>query len=228
MSRRQTSIASRAKASSSRIFTRTRELLAHRTGFITGRYQQRYGIETPIAATQTEYPRRHAAQPAQIGLRHRPHRQVASRCAPEVGPQRHGFDEFWGFLGGAVDYYRAYGGRADRPAARKLIHDLFHNEEPITSTRYMTDEITDHAEGLHSTAWTSRFFWKSSYNAPHWPFQPPDAAGRQRESTGRDRGRHPSTTTSPCSSAPTGHRRILTTLDTLQLTSQHHRHFHQR
>src|SRR5678815_5186847 len=91
-----------------------------RTGFITGRYQQRFGIEQPIppvAATgllpsETSLPRllhQRGYATALIGKWH-------LGLRPEFHPIKHGFDEFWGFLGPAHDYYDAA--------------DLYHNEQP--------------------------------------------------------------------------------------------------
>ena len=81
-----------------------------RTGFITGRYQQRYGIESPLRAiddarqllpSDTSLPRLLKSAGYATGLIGKWH--LGARA--EAGPNRHGFDEFWGFRGGAVDYY---------------------------------------------------------------------------------------------------------------------------
>jgi arylsulfatase A-like enzyme len=112
-----------------------------RTALITGRYQQRYGIESPLtyndsrhlAPSDTSLPRllKNAGYATGlIGKWHLGHEDAS-------GPNRHGFDEFWGFRRGAVDYYTH-----NVAAAVKLeapIHDLYHNEEPTTSTEYLTD-----------------------------------------------------------------------------------------
>ena len=146
-----------------------------RTAFITGRYQQRYGIESPLAYNDS----RHLA-PAEtslpnllknagyatglIGKWHLGH-EAAS------GPNRHGFDEFWGFRRGAVDYYTH-----NIAALAKLeapIHDLYHNEAPTTSTEYLTDEISARAEAFIQQRAGGPFFLEVAYNATHWPYQRP-------------------------------------------------------
>jgi arylsulfatase A-like enzyme/L-ascorbate metabolism protein UlaG (beta-lactamase superfamily) len=160
-----------------------------RTGFITGRYQQRYGIESPLAfANETrELPPSETSLPrllksvgyatALIGKWH-----LGSRR--EVSPNRHGFDEFWGFLHGAADYYShgwtlpGRGGSPTSPAAGgtagRFQPDLYHNEEPTTSSGYLTDEFTTHAEAFIKEHAAGPFFVEVAYNATHWPFQRPD------------------------------------------------------
>lgn len=57
---------------------------------------------------------------------------------PEFHPNLHGFDEFFGFLGGALDYYSHVGEDGK--------HDLYENDRPVELKRYLTDAIT--ARGL--------------------------------------------------------------------------------
>jgi arylsulfatase A-like enzyme len=146
-----------------------------RTALITGRYQQRYGIESPLtyndsrhlAPSDTSLPRllKNAGYATGlIGKWHLGHEDAS-------GPNRHGFDEFWGFRRGAVDYYTH-----NVAAAVKLeapIHDLYHNEEPTTSTEYLTDEITRRAEAFIQQRAGGPFFLEVAYNATHWPYQRP-------------------------------------------------------
>ena len=120
-----------------------------RTAFITGRYQQRYGIESPLGyvdprhlpPSDTSLPRLLKNAGYATGLIGKWH--LGAEAA--TGPNRHGFDEFWGFRRGAVDYYTH---NVVTTAAVKLdapIHDLYHNEEPTSSSAYLTDEITRRA-----------------------------------------------------------------------------------
>jgi arylsulfatase A len=140
-----------------------------RTGFISGRYQQRSGIELPLggpdgglAASATSLPRLLHDRGYATALFGKWHLGVK----PEFSPNRHGFDEFWRFLGGAHDYYD--------PA------DLYHNDQRSTSTRYLTDEITTHATSFIVEHQREPFFVEVAYNAAHWPFQPPNLAPDQR------------------------------------------------
>jgi arylsulfatase A-like enzyme len=90
------------------------------------------------------------------------------------GPNRHGFDEFWGFRGGAVDYYTHNVVTTDAVKLPAPVHDLYHNEEPTSSTAYLTDEITRRAEAFIQQRAGEPFFLEVAYNATHWPYQRPD------------------------------------------------------
>jgi arylsulfatase A-like enzyme len=93
---------------------------------------------------------------------------------PEFHPNRHGFDEFWGFLGGYVDYYSNVG-EFER-------HDLFHDDRAVRDSLYLTDEITARATAFIDAHSRAPFFLEVAYNATHWPFERPglDAAARRR------------------------------------------------
>lgn len=149
-----------------------------RTAFITGRYQQRYGIESPLRhddprhlpPSDTSLPRLLKNAGYATGLIGKWH--LGAEAA--AGPNRHGFDEFWGFRRGAVDYYTH---NVATTAAVKLdapLHDLYHNEEPTTASAYLTDEFTRRAEAFIQQHASGPFFLEVAYNATHWPYQRPD------------------------------------------------------
>lgn len=143
-----------------------------RAAFMTGRYQHRVGLESVISAsigtghqglspeepTLPRYLRDAGYATALVGKWH-----LGSK--PEFHPNRHGFDEFFGFLGGALDYYSHLGDDGK--------HDLYENEQPVHSDRYLTDEITDRAISFIERHHGEPFFIDVAYNATHWPFQPP-------------------------------------------------------
>jgi arylsulfatase A len=203
-----------------------------RTGFITGRYQQRYGIESPLAfandarelpPSDTSLPRllKNAGYAtALIGKWH-----LGSRR--EVSPNRHGFDEFWGFLHGAADYYShgwtlpGRGGTPTSPAEGgtpgRFQPDLYHNEEPTTSTGYLTDEFTAHAEAFITEHAAGPFFIEVAYNATHWPFQRPDLPAGRRGWTDAIRDGTRPDYVAMLERADHGVGRILALLDRLQL-----------
>ena len=85
---------------------------------------------------------------------------------PEHQPKAHGFDYFWGFLSGLVDYYQ-HTDQNGKP-------DLFENGTPVQVEGYMTDLITDRAVSFIEQNAKSPFFLEVAYNAAHWPFQVPD------------------------------------------------------
>ena len=149
-----------------------------RAALITGRYQQRYGIESPLRhddprhlpPSDTSLPRLLKNAGYATGLIGKWH--LGAEAA--AGPNRHGFDEFWGFRRAAVDYYTH---NVATIAAVKLdppVHDLYHNEEPTTSPAYLTDEITRRAEAFIQQRASGPFFLEVAYNATHWPYQRPD------------------------------------------------------
>ena len=85
-----------------------------RAGLISGRYQQRFGLEAPLGArgsiglgTRPAGDRVLAAAAAEEQrLRDGARRQVASRLQARVQPEAHGFDYFFGFKSGFIDYYQ--------------------------------------------------------------------------------------------------------------------------
>jgi len=150
-----------------------------RAGFITGHYQQRYGIEWPLGSqpddsarglppSETSLPRLLKSAGYATGLIGKWH----LGRKPAFHPNRHGFDEFWGFLGGAVDYYT----KIDATGR----HDLFHNDTAASHSGYLTDEITTRAKTFIDAHRTTPFFLELAYNATHWPYQPPVLAERHR------------------------------------------------
>jgi arylsulfatase A len=159
-----------------------------RAGLISGRYQQRFGLERPLGAG--------GAADAERGL------SPTGRSLPqllknngyataligkwhlgwkdEFSPTAHGFDYFFGFKSGYVDYYQHTAG-ADAP----LKADLFENDRPVEAPGYMTDLITERSVRFIEQNAGRPFFIDVSYNAAHWPYQRPD-----EPTTARDHGRH--------------------------------------
>jgi arylsulfatase A-like enzyme len=152
-----------------------------RAALLTGRYQQRVGLEAPLSAID--------AKDRLRGLAPSPHSLPAllktrgyatglvgkwhlGFTAPRL-PNAHGFDSFWGFLSGAVDFYSH--------ARRNGVPDLFRNAAPVSEDAYLTDAISRHAVEFLETHRSRPFFLDVSYNAPHWPFQPPDLPQEARK-----------------------------------------------
>jgi arylsulfatase A-like enzyme len=151
-----------------------------RAALITGRYQQRVGIEWPLGNSRGDTARGvsgiGATLPALLkssgyatGLIGKWH--LGTR--PEFSPNANGFDEFFGILGAAVDYYN----HTD-PAGRS---DLYENTTPIEVPGYLTDVITKRAVSFVDRHTSSPFFLEVAYNATHFPFQPPDHAPTEAE-----------------------------------------------
>jgi arylsulfatase A-like enzyme len=156
-----------------------------RAGLITGRYQQRYALEYPLShesgvdrdrgllATGRSFPqllKNSGYATALLGKWHLGYRK-------EFSPLTHGFDSFFGFKSGFIDYYQHtdFGGNSD----------LFENDRPVKIDGYMTDLITERAVRFISTHANAPFFLEVAYNAAHWPYQVPD-----HPSTAIDHARH--------------------------------------
>jgi arylsulfatase A-like enzyme len=149
-----------------------------RAALISGRYQQRVGLEWVLTISPTDrergLPALATSLPALLktngyatGLVGKWH--LGSR--PEFGPNAHGFDSFFGFLGGAHSYYT---NQAEIFRVGGGPPDLFENTTPVEATGYLTDEITRRAVGFITRHADGPFFLEVAYNAVHWPFEPPN------------------------------------------------------
>jgi arylsulfatase A-like enzyme len=90
---------------------------------------------------------------------------------PKFGPLQSGYDHFYGFRGGAVDYY-THANRRD---------DLWDDDVQVHQMGYLTDMLGSHAVNvINGYAKSARPFLISlHFNAPHWPWEAP---GDQAES----------------------------------------------
>jgi arylsulfatase A-like enzyme len=143
-----------------------------RAGLISGRYQQRYGIEAPLpnrnrstgqglAATEHSFPRllaEHGYATALVGKWHLGY-------LPEQSPNAHGFDYFFGLKSGYHDYYTHQDGSGEL--------DLWENDEPIEAEGYTTELVTQRAISFIEEHRDEPFFIDVAYTAPHWPYQVP-------------------------------------------------------
>lgn len=82
-------------------------------------------------------------------------------------PNRHGFDEYLGFLGGGADYFTHKEPEQDGKAY------FYHNQTRVDRPGYTTDLFAE--EGIHWLKKRSRnpFFLYLPFNAPHTPIQDP-------------------------------------------------------
>jgi arylsulfatase A-like enzyme len=143
-----------------------------RAGLISGRYQQRSGIEAPLPnanragdlglpATGYSLPqllKNHGYATALIGKWHLGY-------VPEKSPNAHGFDYFFGLKSGYHDYYTHHGGDGES--------DLWENDQPIEKDGYTTDLVTERAARFIEEHKNEPFFVDVAYTAPHWPYQVP-------------------------------------------------------
>lgn len=147
-----------------------------RASLITGRYQQRVGLEEalpsagprdrgllPTGRSLPELLKTNGYATGLIGKWH-------LGWKPEFGPNEHGFDYFFGFKSGAIDFYTHESANG--------MDDLFENTTPVHQDGYMTDLITARAVRFIEQHAAEPFFLDVAYNAAHWPFQPPDHYSR--------------------------------------------------
>ena len=160
-----------------------------RTALLTGRYQQRVGgLECAIGVgnvgryDEAEWLQRRdelglpAAESAMVRLLAGAGYATALFGKWHLGyldkfsPNRHGFDEFYGILGGNADYFthREAGGR---PV-------LYHNERRIEEEGYFTHLIRDRALEWLGRRRGTPFFLYLPFTAPHTPVQGPGDRGR--------------------------------------------------
>ena len=85
---------------------------------------------------------------------------------PKFFPLKHGFDSWFGPVGGAVDYFH-HSEYTGEPA-------MYKNDKPIEREGYLTDLITDEAVGFIQHRPKKPFFLYVAYTAPHTPYQGPD------------------------------------------------------
>jgi arylsulfatase A-like enzyme len=82
-------------------------------------------------------------------------------------PLRHGFDEFYGFLGPGADYV------SHVDVHTRTVSYFQDGEQPVHVEGYLTDLFTDRAVRIMSRPRRKPFFLSLQYNAPHWPWQGP-------------------------------------------------------
>lgn len=92
-------------------------------------------------------------------------------------PTQNGFDYFYGFMAGCIDYYSHvfYWGMAD--GHTNPCHDLWENNQEIYNNgEYFTDLVTNKAvERIRACASDDQpFFLYVAYNAPHYPMHAPE------------------------------------------------------
>lgn len=108
--------------------------------------------------------------------------------AETTKPNARGFDEYFGFQAGCVDYYSHifYWGM---PHVNP-VHDLWSNEEEVWHDgEYLTHLITDKSVDFieRNRASDKPFFLYAAYNAPHYPMHAPEKYMKRYKHLPRDR-----------------------------------------
>jgi arylsulfatase A-like enzyme len=145
-----------------------------RCAFVTGRYPQRVevGLYEPLNAASRDrgLPPDHPTiathlravgyETALIGKWH-------LGWKPEFGPNRHGFDHFYGVLSGAADYFTYRD--ADEPGP-----GLWEDLAPVDRVGYLTDVLSERAVEFVTRRRTGPFYLSLHYTAPHSPWEGPE------------------------------------------------------
>ena len=142
-----------------------------RCALLTGRYQDRLpGFEWVISPDRSEIGL-HPSVPTvammlqKVGYKTALYGKWHLGYREEFHPNRHGFDEFFGFLGGNIDYFTHR--RIDGTI------DLYENADPIEAEGYFTDLVTERSVRFIQDNARRPFFLYAAYNAPHYPIQGP-------------------------------------------------------
>jgi len=83
--------------------------------------------------------------------------------APHFGPLKSGYQEFFGPMSGAVDYFT----HCD-PGG---LHDLYENETEVRRSGYLTDLLSEEAVRFVRAQKGRPFLLSLHYTAPHWPWE---------------------------------------------------------
>jgi len=140
-----------------------------RFALITGRWQHRLrgGADEPIHTRHPDLglPPEHPTLPsllrdagydtALVGKWH-------LGFPPHYGPLKSGYQQFFGLIGGAVDYFRHH---------HHGVHDLYEGETEVFRDSYLTDLLSDRAVAFVQAPRDKPFLLSLHYNAPHWPWE---------------------------------------------------------
>ena len=153
-----------------------------RASLVTGRYQQRAGLEEVVYAARGRN-RHHGLHQKEFTIG-----ELAKKAGYQTGvfgkwhlgyrkrynPTRNGFDRFQGFVSGNVDYFSHRDGIG--------VHDWWSGDEKTHEDGYSTHLITQHAIQFIEENQEQPFLLYVAHEAPHWPYQgPSDEAIRTGE-----------------------------------------------
>ncbi len=146
-----------------------------RAGLVTGRYQQRFGFETnpgPQDAADERFglPRSEATLAERLKAAGYVTGMVGKwhlGFKPDLQPTARGFDEYFGFLGGANTYL---------PGARRTKgrSPILRGTRPIEENEYLTDAFGREAAAFIDRHHERPFFLYLPFNAVHAPMEAAD------------------------------------------------------
>jgi arylsulfatase A-like enzyme len=159
---------------------------ATRTALITGRYQYRLrvGLEEPLGGNTIGLPPEHPTLPSLLKRAGYSTTLIGKwhlGALPSFGPLKSGYDHFYGFRGGGLDYYTHTPGGPNE--------DLWDDDVQVHQMGYLTELFGNRAVDVVNNYAKARqpFLLSLHFNAPHWPWEAPgDEAESERL---RQRGR---------------------------------------
>lgn len=150
-----------------------------RASLLTGRHPAKTGVTGVVSGNRDESgllptERTLASMLGEYGYRTGIIGKWHLGSSEESFPTAHGFDEFFGHLGGCVDYYShiMYWIQAN---GRDPVHDLWENESEVWHNgEYLTELITERSVEFIEDNQEDPFFLYVPYNAPHYPMHAPE------------------------------------------------------
>lgn len=152
-----------------------------RASLLTGRYPGNAGVRSILAGHRTA-----SGLPQTVPTLATALRDVGYRTgmfgkwhlglADGSRPHQHGFDEWFGFMAGWVDYYSHVYYRGRQNDNTLQIHDLWENGEEVYSDgRYLTELLAERAVDFvrRATRAGEPFFMYVPFSAPHFPMLAP-------------------------------------------------------
>jgi arylsulfatase A-like enzyme len=153
-----------------------------RAGLLTGRYQDRFGFgRNPLIAANDPTMGLPTSEETMADLLKKANYSTAVMgkwhmgAHPTLHPNRRGFDEFYGFLGGGHRYFPADLTLQDLSEVKGEYDSyrtkLMHNTKRVEEKEYLTDALSREAVRYIREKQNNPFFLYLAYNAPHGPLQ---------------------------------------------------------
>ncbi|RCJ27996.1 twin-arginine translocation pathway signal protein [Nostoc minutum NIES-26] len=146
-----------------------------RVGFLTGRYPARLevGLREPLGnisqvGSTVGLPPSHPTVASLLKARGYETALVGKwhlGYLPNYGPNKSGFDKFFGHFSGGIDYFSHKDGSG--------VLDFYNDEQLISVPGYTTELFTEKAIAFIKKPRNQPFYLSLHYNAPHWPWEGP-------------------------------------------------------
>lgn len=166
-----------------------------RAALLTGRYAERFGVTGALmgdnppnfgrAVTVAQILKDNGYVTGAVGKWHLGY-------TGDVTPLRKGFDEFYGFRGGKIDFFN-HTDTAQKNGTPEGKHDFYDNDTEIFPKGYTTDLFTDRACKFLRDHKGGPFFLYLPYNAPHYAkigtWEAPEEYLKRFGASGQTKGR---------------------------------------